>query len=331
MNFIYIVLLGIGFLATLLVNSALNSLPPRELHRRARSELPGHAAAKRLASFSNYGRASSWLLWLVITTIAAILIIWAARTSVWLAILTIILISLLLILADKPILAGNWQYSLAGYLAAVDAWLLHWFEPLFGKLSSGKPKSEPTWLYEAEDLLNLLARQVKQADNRISEQDLATARAALSFSTKHVSELMVPMRDVRIVLPDEAIGPHLMDELYATNHLAFPVGRKVGKKLPPELTGTVYLDDLVNKSLKGTAAEVMNERLFFISQNQTLNEALETFIRAHNTLLIVINEREEPIGALWLEDVLAQLAGRRIMPELDNPADADEREKVVES
>ncbi len=336
MRLLLIGLLVIGFLTSLLLDWAINVLPTKELRRRTRSDRPNHTTAKYLYAFKSYGWVTNAFLWIVGTATAATLIVWSTKSSYVLTAAAAVLISLLTVKHRQVQTTRRWLWTLSGWIARFLAWLFSLIEPLLVKLpKSRKAHISHSRLYETEDLVDLINRQNKQTDNRISQEDLATARAALSFSDKTVASVMLPIGKVRIALPDETIGPHLMDELYESGYSSFPVGKKVGKKLPPKLQGTVYLKDLVASTHKQTVSQVATDETAYIENDRKLIEALETFIRAKTSPLIVTNEREEPVGALWLEDVLAQLLGRKVSPEADNPADADIRqiaaaeEKVV--
>lgn len=329
MVFVEVAALYLLFTASLLLGAAIDSLPPKELHRRSRSELSGHTAAKHIAKLLDYGYVPRVLIWLVATASATVIIIWALKTSLILGVLTIVVVISLIGVAQSRSPA-SWQYRMVSYLAVALVWLLHWLDPIWAKLPSPISKPAHSRLYELDDLADLLKRQANQIDNRIADSSLKTAESALKFASKKVADLSVPLKDVRLVLPSESVGPHLMDELYASGHSAFPVGKKVGRKLPPDLQGAVYLADLVSNSLRGNVSQVMIHELSFIDPQVTLEQALELFLKNHSSILIVNNERDEPEGVLWLETVLSQLVGRQIKSEIDNPAGADEREKVVE-
>jgi len=320
-----IALLVFLLLGSLILDWAINALPARELRRRARSDLPDARSAYRISKLVNYGWVVKFLLWLFGTATAVVLVLWSTKTSYLLATAIASLIGLLVLYRRRLPNSSGLLNSLAGWLAVGMAWLLHFIEPLLNKLPHKENRQLNTGLFETADLEDLLKLQAHQPDNRISFEDLDTARAALSFSTKTVASVMVPIKDVRIVLPDEAIGPHLMDELHASGYSSFPVGKKVGKKLPLQIEGTVYLKDLVANPLKTIASQVATDEVSYIAADKKLIEALEEFLRGHTLLLIVSNEREEPVGAVWLEDILERLLGRKVLPEVDNPADADIR------
>lgn len=304
-----------------LTHRAIASVPIKEFKRMP----PDHA--KGLLALVRLGAPAIIFIWLLSTAAAAVLFFQAVNVSYWLGALIAGLIGLEVIRGYLFLKPGSWFWRQANWFSQAVAWLLHFAEPLLKRLPNKQPESIYLHLFETEDLLDLLKRQQHQADNRISQEDLTTARATLSFSAKTVAQTMVPIKNVRLVLPDEAIGPHLMDELHAAGYSSFPIGKKVGKKLPPEISGTVYLTDLVANSLKATAGQVASDEVVYIEESKKLSEALETFLKAKSLLLIVRNEREEPVGALWLEDVLEQLLGRSMKQEVDVPADADARQK----
>ncbi len=330
MAWLEIVLLTLIFFAALLLGTVLENIPDKELHRRSRSDLPGQSAAKRLGRLSAYGIVAKGFIWLLAIASIAILLIWAFRTSVWLAVAVLVFENLAGVVADKLVEPGNLLFNLAGLLAGGVAWFLHWFDPLIAKLPKPKTKAKHSRLYESEDVIELLERQARQTDNRIDPNDLKTVKSALGFGSKKVSDLAVKLNEVRLVLPDESVGPHLMDELYASGHSAFPVGKKVGKKLPPELSGLVYMEDLVANPLQGSVSQLMSRGLTYITGDLTLEKALELFLMNHTSLVIVNNERDEPEAVLWLEDVLSQLLGRKLKVQAETPADADAREKMIE-
>jgi len=61
----------------------------------------------------------------------------------------------------------------------------------------------------------------------------------------------------------------------------------------------------------------MEQRVFYIHQEDTLEHALAAFIRTRRHLFVVINGNRETVGLLSLEDVVEALLGRKIMDEDD--------------
>ena len=71
----------------------------------------------------------------------------------------------------------------------------------------------------------------------------------------------------------------------------------------------------------------MEKRVFYIREDQTLQHALNAFIRTHHHLFVVVNEYRETVGVLSLEDVMEALLGHEIVDEFDAH---DDLRKVAE-
>lgn len=61
----------------------------------------------------------------------------------------------------------------------------------------------------------------------------------------------------------------------------------------------------------------MDKKVFYIHQDQSLQQALAAFLRTRHHLFVVINEYRETVGLLSLEDVIEALLGRKINDEFD--------------
>lgn len=318
-------MLVLAFLADngLLVHRADVSLPRQELRRLPRR------LSKGLLALQEIGTPAYLFICLLATASAAVLFWLSAKISYWLGAAVALAVGIEVYRSYRYLRPGGLLWRETNLFAYGVAKLLQPLAPWLAKLPFKKPQSPHSRLYQTEDLIDLLDRQVHQADNRISQTDLDTARSALTFSQKNIKSVMVPINKVRLVLPNEVVGPHLMDELYEQGYSAFPIGKKIGKKMPPEITGTVYVKDLAGGPHKQNVDQLAINEVSFIEDDKNLSEALEAFLKTRTLLLIVKSERDELVGALWLEDVLAQLLGRKVVVEVENPADADIREASV--
>ena len=143
---------------------------------------------------------------------------------------------------------------------------------------------------------------------------------ALSFKTKTVASIMTPRAVIDSVPKQELLGPLVLDDLHKTGHSRFPV---IDDNLD-HIVGILHIQDLL--TLDGgkkttTADKTMEARVYYIHQDQTLQQALSGFIRTHHHLFIVINEYRETVGVLTLEDVVEALLGRKIIDEFDSHQD----------
>jgi CBS domain containing-hemolysin-like protein len=311
------VLLALLLLATLLLNRAYRALPLSELRRRARNRDPRAGTLYRAAA---YGEGLEILLWIVGSASASFLVISAANSGWWFAALLVVVAGFFVFsrsLAPMP----DWQWRTAALLAKPVAWLLSVLQPVFrpagSPLGRRRPKHGHSGLYEKEDLLGLLKRQAGQADNRLSEDELAIVRGALSFSDKAVGQVMTPKAKLKMVAINEPIGPHLMDELHASGLSSFPVVKEVSRSASLEVIGTLYLSDLMAHGDSGKVKDVAKAQVYYVNEAQDLRQALGAFLKTKVYMLIVVNNFEEISGALTIEQLLSQILGKELVSEFD--------------
>lgn len=132
--------------------------------------------------------------------------------------------------------------------------------------------------------------------------------AALAFPSKTVEALMVPRENIHSIEQSEFLGPLVLDELHAKGYDRLPV---IAKDLD-HIVGILHLRDLLSLDIRRstTAEKAMEKRVHTVSQDATLERALEIFLTTHDTMLIVINSTRETVGLLTLEDVIEALTGR---------------------
>lgn len=139
----------------------------------------------------------------------------------------------------------------------------------------------------------------------------------LAFGTREISEIMTPRGVVDTISRNELLGPLVLDDLHKTGHSRFPV---IDGDVD-HIVGMLYIHELFTldtaKSKTVMAEKAMEQRVFYIRDDQTLEHALAAFLRTHHHLFIVINEFRETVGVLSLEDVLEALLGRKIIDEFD--------------
>lgn len=146
-----------------------------------------------------------------------------------------------------------------------------------------------------------------------NEKKLITSN--LTFSQKKVSDIMTPRNVINTINKDELIGPLMLDTLHKTGHSRFPV-------LDGDIdhvVGMLYIHELVTLTDKKThrAESVMEKRVYYINEDQTLDKALAAFLKTHHHLFVVLNGYRETAGVLSLEDVIEAMIGRKITDEYD--------------
>jgi CBS domain containing-hemolysin-like protein len=316
MKLVY-VLLALGFFKCIVLYKVYHSVPALELKRRARM---GDTRAAKLHKVSSYGPAQEVLLWLVGTTTGAILLIWSARTSWWLAAGIVVIAAWLVVWMRFP--ADGWAGKYAAMFSAPHSWILGILQPVLGRVASwlppGRESHNHTKLYEKKDWLELLKRQNQQEDNRVPQGDLNIAANAMTFGDKTVGSVMTPRREVKFAKADDQVTPIVIDELHKSGFSRFPVVKDSSKSTNPQIVGTLYLNSLIDYSGSGKVKDLMRAEVYFINEDSVLRQALSAFLKTHHHLLIVVNSFEELVGVLSLEDVLEQILGKEIVDEFDS-------------
>lgn len=309
------------FLLAVLLEKAYRQLPFKELKRRARAGHDKKAAA--IYKLAAHQHSLLVFLWTLGVVSAGALLIISARSSWWIAAIVLALTAYL-VLAWHPRGRGSgWLWTVSAVAAPATVSVLNFLKPcldLVSRLvSSLQPVRVHTGLYEKEDLLDLLGAQKKQADSRISEEELKIVRGALTFGDKKVSDCMTPRRKVKFLGANDTVGPMLMDELHKSGLSRFPVVRDKNKS-EPGVIGTFYIKNVDLEDMAGTHVKVrdlMRRDASFINEEQTLRQALAAFLKTHHHLLVVVNNFEEVVGVLSMEDVLEQILGEPIIDEFD--------------
>jgi CBS domain containing-hemolysin-like protein len=165
-----------------------------------------------------------------------------------------------------------------------------------------------------------MAHIIDEAKDILTHEERLLLTHAMQFEQKKVSEVMTPRSVVRSIDKSEVIGPVTLDTVYSSGHSRFPV---VDKDID-HVVGLLYTHELITQakgSAKVTAEKIMDKKVYYINESQTLDSALAGFLRVKHHLFIVVNEFEETTGIVTIEDVIEALIGRKIVDEFDQHED----------
>lgn len=305
---IIITLLLVGvFLAAVILDQASRTLPAKELKRRARS---GHdTQAANIYKMASYGGSLEALLWLVGSIAFGLLVIRAVNINSWLVVGVVLAASWIYAASRQYHHVGGRLWRLAAGLAPKVSWLLSHLQPVLGRVNLHSHKRDAHQnIFEKEDLVELLQKQIYKPHNRLSEADLKLAAGALTFSDKKVADIMQASADVKFIARDEPVGPLLMDELHGTGSKYFPVVVSP-KAAQPEIVGTLYLKDIVMNADHAKVADIMKREVNYINEACSLHQVLNAFIKAQTHMFVVTNNFEEKIGVITIDKLLEQITG----------------------
>lgn len=289
--------------------------PVRELKRQARA---GDPLAMMLYRPVSYGMSLAVLLWLIVIGSASIsFVLLSNALEPWFAVVVIAILLWLGFLWLPSAGLTSVSLRIAKIFTPLIDWLLNWLHPILRRIgdffSKFRHVSFRTGLYEPDDLVALLERQREVPENRINAQQIDLLVHALTFTNIQVRDVLVPLRVVRLVNIDDAIGPKIMDELYQSGFSRFPVYENE----QTNIVGTLFMRDLVRKQSRSTVRDVMRDDVLYIHEDYTLQQALQAFLKTKHHLFVVVNSFEEFVGILTIEDVLEQVIGKQIVDEFD--------------
>lgn len=174
-----------------------------------------------------------------------------------------------------------------------------------------------------------LADSIAVATDILADDERKLLLSTLQFRDKKVKSVMTPRGVIQTVKADEFIGPLVLDELHVLGHGRLPV---IDGDID-HVVGVLNLRALLSLDVKksDTAELLMEPKVFYIHQDDSLKKALDKFIKERHHLFIVVNDQRETVGLVTLEDVIEALIGRRIVDEDDVHDDmrhaADEKGK----
>lgn len=315
MSFILIIVLAALTLFAISLQRTYGSIPVKELKRRSRG---GDRAATALLRAASYGSSLRTLLWVFIVLVGAVFFTTVSQaTEGWFAVLlcgVVLWFGFIWLPAQDATRMGVW---VASKVAPVLEKILQYLHPLLDRIVAfvrrHRPVSLHTGLYDKDDLLSLFERQKVQSDNRVDTQTLEIVEHTLKLADKKVSDILTPRRVVKSVSIDDTIGPVLMTDLHDSGFSRYPTFE--GKQ--DNITGVLFLRDLVRAKAGGTVAKVMSKQVCYVHEDQPLTEALDAILKTHQQLFVVVNSFEEYVGIVTIEDIMEEIVGKQIVDEFD--------------
>lgn len=153
----------------------------------------------------------------------------------------------------------------------------------------------------------------------LTKNERLSLRSTLHFEGKIVRDHMTPRSVMEAIGVHEMLGPLVLDGLHKTGHSHFPVFDGD----IDHIVGMLHIHTLFNLQEKKThtVEDVMEPRVLYIHEDQTLDQALAACIKHRRHLLVVINDYRETVGVITIEDTVEQMIGRKIVDEFDQHDD----------
>lgn len=166
-----------------------------------------------------------------------------------------------------------------------------------------------------EDLFALL----REAPMSVLSADERKAMVAiLGLPEVQVTEIMTRGSKMVFVNKDEVLGPLVLDKLYRSGFVFFPVidGRE-------HIVGTLHTALLNSLDIKDTkpAREVMEPRVYYLRGDYSLEQALKAFLRTGTQMMLVVDSYGKLIGMLTFAQLMDYLFSQKYADGFDRDDD----------
>ena len=306
-DYIFAILL-LGFvLIAIELRKSYHALPKKELKYRASH---GDALAEKLYRAATYDTTLDIFLWLVIILSAAgSLVLFNRLAPAWLSFIAVVLLLWIAFAWLPKAKVSKLTVKLVVMITPLVATILNYFHPLAHRASrlnkAHSSKVVHTGVYDKAGLIELIDQQKTQPDNRINDQDLEIMARSIDLPATKVADVCLPWSKVKTIMPNDPVGPILLDELHKSQQHLVPV---TSDKASKELIGILNLSKL-DISSKGLVSDHMDTTVYYLNEEDSLDYALKSFAVTNYPLFIVVDDKRNLRGVLTFNDIVEQLVG----------------------
>ncbi len=169
-------------------------------------------------------------------------------------------------------------------------------------------------IYTKSELAKLIEEHRHHAGSEIDNDEVRIARGALSFGDRTIKQIMTPRSVAMMVSSNLVLDEKAVKKLKGTGFSRIPVYRA---ETLDDICGMLYMKDLVGVAQQRAAAQVARPKVYFVNQNDNLDDTLNAFLKTKNHLFVVIDEFAEVHGIVTIEDVIEEIIDREITDEFD--------------
>ncbi len=170
-------------------------------------------------------------------------------------------------------------------------------EKLLANTSRNINKPEPI---SREALKSILQEQINISKPE-SAAGLRMAIAALQLDSEKAGHFMVRLHKTKFVSQNDKVGPVLLSELHDSGRKVFPV-----KDKDLNIVGIVQLDSLSELKTGGKVGDVLSPKMIVVNTSDSAMSVIRRFNESAAEIMFAKDETGEPVGVIYLEDVLAK-------------------------
>lgn len=152
---------------------------------------------------------------------------------------------------------------------------------------------------------------IEGAGEVLDERGCQRLAGSLVFASQKVVAIMTPREKIDFLRRTEFLGPLTLDDLHRRGHSQFPV---IGRDLD-QVVGILDIADLLSLDIKKSASaeKIMSKKVYYVKQNETLEQALAICLEKKAQLLIVTNQQKQTVGLVTLRDIIEVLLGYSVL------------------
>jgi len=267
-----------------------------ELARQAKKD----KSANKIYKAAKYGVYIDVVVGILLALlIAAALVALKSISIAWFSIFSILVICFVYVW-PKSYKSTAISNFLAAKLAPILGGLTRWISPVLSlllPLTIRQPK--PQLLYEPEDLISFLSGQKSISNSRISHTQINDLIEVLHKSDHLIKDLMIKRKKMKVLKPDEEVGPILLSELHDSDQPAFIV-----EDSDKGIVGTVRLETLSNFREGGLVERAMEKNLYFVNKDWSVKCVYEAYLETKGREFLVVDDTEKVVGIITLDQAL---------------------------
>ncbi len=167
-------------------------------------------------------------------------------------------------------------------------------------------------MYSRGELIKIVAEHEDHPESSIDVDEERILHGALSFSHKTVSEVMTHADQMFSLEVSSSIDAQLCEEIKTEGFSRIPVFYKDRD----QIVGVVHVRDLVG--VQGGILEDYKEDCMTVTSSMKLDALMDSMLRKHQHIAVVLDRVGDLVGIVTLEDVLEEVIGREILDEDDD-------------
>ena len=179
-------------------------------------------------------------------------------------------------------------------------------------------------VYSKQELVKIIEEHEDASLSDVDEDEERIIKGALTFSDKLVEDVMTPRSVVISFKESQIIDDAFLAEVMQEGHSRYPVY----KEDKDDVIGILYSKHLIGGQMVGkTLKDVMRAKVQVVTEDESLDDALDIFLKTHKHMAIVKDEFGSVSGVITLEDIIEEILKKEIVDESDRHDDMREYAK----